>query len=307
MAEITEAEVDAARRRWDEFRSLATQLRDPTSAQSRHHAPKRRLHLLDFYVREEQRARAEYEIIRDDFDRQEEVRRAAREERMMRRLVPSALVPRQGARSDQGDDVMTEERSALQRKQRHRFQLLRTLYKRADGDERVLISYEALYDDAGLTNDEGEAALAYLVSEGLAERKTAGHCMITHAGVHEYEQALEVPEEPTEHFPEVVIQNVFHGTVGAVQNGPNATANVQQNFNAPTDQTLAVLLDALRAKLPDVPAKDRPSVEEVVEDVAKEAAKPSPNLLRMQGFLTTLATIQALAIPAGQLAKHFFP
>lgn len=50
---------------------------------------------------------------------------------------------------------------------------------------------------------------------------------LNHYGIVEVEQVIEYPEQRTEHFMLSVVQH-FHSTVGNVQNGLNAKANVEQ-------------------------------------------------------------------------------
>lgn len=167
-----------------------------------------------------------------------------------------------------------------------------------------------MFTELGMDSEAGEAAFQWLCGQGLAT-SMGQHLAITHAGICEVEDSIRHPARDTEHFSPTVIQHVnmtFNAAVGAVQSGANATANVQQNIGAPADPQIAALIAELRAKLTEVAdGTERGAAEEVVDDVAKEVSKPKPNPLRMKGYLTTLATIQALAIPAEQLARHFFP
>ncbi len=184
--------------------------------------------------------------------------------------------------------------TSLQRKQRARLQLLRALYDESDGDTSAFVTYEGLYGQTGLPRNEAEAAFTYLVEEGLAVRRTIGHCGITQSGVHEIEDASAEPDHATEHFQSVVVQQVFHGPVGAVQTGPGAVANVQQNIGTMPDK-LVELFAQLREQTSALPdATQRADVAELVDDLEAEAKKEKRNEMRLKMLSTGLSTISTL-------------
>ena len=77
-------------------------------------------------------------------------------------------------------------------------------------------------------NERAIRAYRYLLAEGLIRMHGTGYsARLTHEGVKEINEAVKHPNQPTLHFVVRVIQH-FHGPVGAVQSGSDATANVKQ-------------------------------------------------------------------------------
>lgn len=114
-------------------------------------------------------------------------------------------------------------------RQERRYRLLRHLYDVTDGGLHASVSSADLAAEAGLSDDEADTTLDYLVEEGLAEYEAFGPMVsITHRGVVEVEQSINQPEQPTPHFPMHITQH-FHASVGAVQNGSQNTAHIAQN------------------------------------------------------------------------------
>ena len=202
---------------------------------------------------------------------------------------------------------MNDMQQALIQKDEDRARLLHVLYDWTDGNPDARVSMTELCGRAGIPFERGRPALTHLRGQDLTLERSNHHVSITKWGAAEVERAIREPQGPSEYFSSLTVNNVFHGPVGAVQNGADAVANVVQHIGAPANPELVALLAGLRARLGEVPESQRVEVEEVVDDVAKEATKAKPNLLRIQGFLSVLATVQALAIPAGQLTKHFWP
>lgn len=116
----------------------------------------------------------------------------------------------------------------IQERQAHRYRLLRQLYDKVDGVIGVSVPFSELSEDAGLNENDADAALDYLSQEGLVSLDSFGPMVsITHQGIVEVEQSINKPERSTEHFSNQIIQH-FYGAVGAVQNAPHSTANVAQ-------------------------------------------------------------------------------
>jgi hypothetical protein len=102
---------------------------------------------------------------------------------------------------------------------------------------------------------------------------------------------------------------VFHiSSVGAIQTGPSATANIVFNI-AEDREELRRALDAVRDALSTVEALPAHPISEVVDlvDEAKiEIDKPKPNNMRLGSALSAVATaIQAVGSlqPAYQTLK----
>jgi hypothetical protein len=85
------------------------------------------------------------------------------------------------------------------------------------------------------------------------------------------------------------------GPVGALVTGSHAT--VTQNFGPQERAVIIRALDQLEAHVPQLPeGVVQREVSELLTEARSETTKPEPNVLRLQGVLTVLATsIQTIA------------
>jgi len=113
----------------------------------------------------------------------------------------------------------------------------------------------------------------------------SGETRLKHAGVREVETALAHPDSPTQHFPPVVIQNVFNAPVGSFQAGAGSIANVVQNVGPAVDE-VARLIAEIRRGLP----ADRPELAEALADVEAEAKAQEPRKSVIRSSLAFLWT-----------------
>ena len=98
----------------------------------------------------------------------------------------------------------------LKRRQALRFTFLRRLYEVSGGSTRGAIQMEEIGSEFGLDRKETGRIVDYLHEERLVDSFAAGGMIkITHAGVVEVEEAIAEPEQPTEHFPSVVIAETY--------------------------------------------------------------------------------------------------
>lgn len=98
---------------------------------------------------------------------------------------------------------MSEE---LERRDALRFAFLRRLYDVSGGSTRGGIQMEEIGGELGLDRRETARIVEYLRGEALVDWFGGGGLVgITHDGVREVEAALRRPDDPTKHFPPVVI------------------------------------------------------------------------------------------------------
>jgi hypothetical protein len=104
----------------------------------------------------------------------------------------------------------------------------------------------------------------------------------------------------------------FHGPVGAVQAGPNATAYIQQQIGGDALERLQQSLDALVSAVEQAEELIEPvrtDVVAVVQEVKAELQQRSPNRIRLGGLALGVATsIQTIASlePAWKMVKAAF-
>jgi len=88
-----------------------------------------------------------------------------------------------------------------------------------------------------------------------------------------------------------VVFNINQSTVGAVQSGHGALANVSQHLNNDEHKQLISALEQLKAAILEVdslPVHDKREVIEVLDEGVVELQKEKPNLIKVRGFMATL-------------------
>lgn len=114
-------------------------------------------------------------------------------------------------------------------RERKRYQLMLELWRQSIGHTNKRINLLELGISVGLANSECKEVLIYLQSENLIKAFDVSYNgAISHRGIVEIEHSIKYPHQSTDHFHVQVIQN-FHGSVGAVQNGPYSTSNIEQS------------------------------------------------------------------------------
>ena len=106
-------------------------------------------------------------------------------------------------------------------KKEKRYQYLHHLYEISKGDEKKIYSSEDLGQALGLSIDETDLVVQYLVGEYLIKKITVGIVSIAHRGVMQIENALSKPDQPTDYFPPVNIINIHQMTNSQIQQGTN--------------------------------------------------------------------------------------
>jgi hypothetical protein len=100
----------------------------------------------------------------------------------------------------------------------------------------------------------------------------------------------------------------FYSPVGAVQTGPNTTANITQNIGAEAKDAINTAFNILITKLPEIQEfQQKSELVELAEDGKIELLKDKPNPLKIQNYILTIGTmIQTTAAlkPVYQLLKQ---
>lgn len=130
-----------------------------------------------------------------------------------------------------------QDRQKLKERQTVRLQILKAMFDETVGagqnPQTLLFSPTSISNSLQLEPIDVVMALQYLEGEHLitcANKSSMNYdnqYKLNHYGIVEVEQAIEHPEQRTQHFMLSVVQH-FHATVGSVQTGPNAIANVEQ-------------------------------------------------------------------------------
>src|SRR5436309_709335 len=93
----------------------------------------------------------------------------------------------------------------LVERQAHRLQYLRAVYDESEGVAGRFLRFTDIGENLGFDEKHAEELADYLVEEGLLEWAAMGVISLTHRGLKEVEEALSAPDEPTEHFPALVV------------------------------------------------------------------------------------------------------
>jgi hypothetical protein len=161
--------------------------------------------------------------------------------------------------------------------QRKRFDYLKRLYDKTEGNERADVMYLELGAELGLTRPEIDKIFEYLMGEGLiVVVLLAGSIGITHKGIVEVETALSKPNEPTTYYPPVNIIHIEKMIGSQIQQG---TQQSSQNMGYSKKDLEAILriIRELKEQLIDLKLSSAKKAEVYSEIVAIESQAKSPH------------------------------
>lgn len=176
----------------------------------------------------------------------------------------------------------------LKQKQKLRYWLLKEIYNETNGNTDTQLLTKTFFDSldakSTVSLEKIEVALKYLENEGLIEYPYFQGLAITHEGIREFEDSLLEPNEDTEHFLSIVIQEYHEGD--KYQGISNSTIinhstvrdslnNIQQNYDDELFEALKAVSEAIE-KFGDKNAKE--NFEAFSEEMAKN--KPRPSVLK---------------------------
>lgn len=197
----------------------------------------------------------------------------------------------------------------LTQKKARRFRFLNGLYEKTDGNEEDIVDMWELGSEVGLSREETDSVVQYLVGENLLQYVAIGGAIgITHYGVVQVEQALSEPSRPTEYFPPLVnIVNIGTMSGSSVQQGggnSNFDAFVQSVDQAaltdvvrqlkealPELERVGARIDELRAHVLTLEAQS--SLQQPNTAIVREALKTIRNVLEgVAGSVLTSGLLQ---------------
>lgn len=200
---------------------------------------------------------------------------------------------------------MNEFQRIVEQKQKRRYELLLALWIEAGCKERSSVSFQAVAEKSGFTEEEYGEIFNYFNAEGFFVDANFGSTVsLSHSAIREIENSLNHPQQSTEHFQSTVIQN-FHGAVGAVQTGNQNIANVNQNIGQNFSEILEQLAH-LKREFQALPDGDREKAIEVIDAIAEEVKSESPSKGKIKSFLLAtkdFAVKTGTELAASTLAK----
>lgn len=182
----------------------------------------------------------------------------------------------------------------IEEKRRLRTEFMRWLYEKTDGDQWIPVSANEFRQDTRFGSPD-EATVRGVIQYLEGEMLVKPHWVlgglpsvnITHYGLREMEEALQAPNEPTEHFAPINVLHVYGNVVGSnIQQGTNRSSQAVTNSQS-EKADMTAFLAAVREALSDTRFNEslRPKVETDVALIEAEASKPAPDwkLLRVLG------------------------
>jgi len=177
-----------------------------------------------------------------------------------------------------------------------RFQFLWLVYKKTGGYRRNSVRINEISKSLGFDEQSMRAILQYLRDEGLIDQNP-GYLAITHKGIKEVEEALENPDQPTEHFLPINIIQVDTMIGSQIQQGsPGATQVV--TINEVEKKELEEIIQSLKESGDQLNLKEQEKIDfqANIETIEAQMSSPKP---RKPIIIETLKAI--LASAAGTL------
>jgi hypothetical protein len=169
-----------------------------------------------------------------------------------------------------------------------REQVLAACYKLSNGRSDKGFLVDDVSGESGLDRDRVTHALEWHCGQGTACHRTLVMYGLTPEGVGLYEATvLSTPNDAAAYSP--VIQQVFHGPVGAVQNGPFAVANVVQQVSH--REELKQRLSQLEAAIVELRLPKQDEAIELVREIDAETQTETPSKVKLNAYVTMLMTM----------------
>lgn len=158
---------------------------------------------------------------------------------------------------------------------RKRFELLRHLYEKSEGDRYNMVELFELAEEVGIERDEAHPIADYLAGEGLLTFETLRKISITHEGIVEIERALSEPDEPTDFFPPMNVIYVESMSNSQIQ---QATSGSTQVYSYSDEQlrSLQEFIRDTRHRIPELELDEGTADELEAELSTLEAQSTSP-------------------------------
>lgn len=186
-----------------------------------------------------------------------------------------------------------------------RLRLMDRIYELANGATFEVVDPFAALGDGNVSRQDIFATADYLVQEGLLDWE--GRLVsLTHRGVLEVEQAIDEPDQPTQHFPPMNVA-IIGRFQGAFQQG---TTNSQQTVAIGLGmQAVRAWVDTYRAAADGLAFGDgdRQRADDALDAIDSELTKANPDPARIRlfgnlllGFVLSMVSNAATAAILGQ-------
>ena len=180
----------------------------------------------------------------------------------------------------------------IQEMRKKRFVFLRKCYEVSEGSTLQIFEMWKVGEELGFDRKLTGVVTEYLSGEGLIKYTTlGGGISMTHGGIVEIEQALDNPDEPTDHFPPLNVIYVGQMIDSQIQQASPAAAQV--TFREGKDEELRALVESLSNSIEEFGLDDQEESDLQAEILTIEAqtSKSKPNRTIIAESLTSIRTI----------------
>lgn len=182
----------------------------------------------------------------------------------------------------------------IQDKRAVRLRFMKTLYERTDGDRLKMVEIGDIATDLALPPQTAKSIADYLEGEGLVTFPVAGNVVsISHAGVHEVEEALADPHRETEHFAPISFVSIYGPVVGSqIQSGTRSSSQLQGGLSVHDQrEDIVTFADEFKRVLDCLDAENRAIAEANLLGLEAQMGLPAPNEGIVRESLRTLRSI----------------
>ncbi|MBU0692191.1 hypothetical protein KKH18_10330 [bacterium] len=167
----------------------------------------------------------------------------------------------------------------LKQKKIDRFRFLKEVYDQCADESPHFFNHRAVGEKLGFDWDYTKTIMDYLVGEMLVEWKSNMHSMLTHWGLKEIEEAIDSPDEETDHFlPYSVVIN--YGTIQSqhVEGSGNVASQTSSRESSDMGE-LVEFLNELKADLSRI-VDNTDEQKQIIADIKTiliQASAPNPD------------------------------
>ena len=181
-----------------------------------------------------------------------------------------------------------------------RLRVMNAIYEAAEGSRMSHVSGGWLLEHLELSDEELGGICRYLEGERLitAGREHGGHhtpfmILLTHAGIEEMKRSREAPDQPTEHFPPILVIHIEGDAIGAAIQVGNLRAHHAvsvSHLNLDNVREIVGVFEGQAAPL-RLPDGDTAQLRADMAAVKVQTGSPTPDHHTIRGHLQSARAI----------------
>jgi hypothetical protein len=180
----------------------------------------------------------------------------------------------------------------FEERKRRQGQFMALLYEKTGGTPTEMTDPFALGKEMGLSEEETSKLVDYLHGKYLVEWKTTAWIGITALGVLEVEQALEKPEQPTEHFAPFNVIQIGQMIGSEIQQGTVGSTQQQNVLDGEELATIRLLIEEfLNHVMPKLEGSDHQDAQAQIDTIKSQLRSPHPRRTIVRESLQTLRSL----------------